>query len=155
MYDGSECTAIFGHASIYSSPAIIRTRDAVLRDYYFSGNGPANLDFFSDSTSCKNFVRFTLCLQYFPPCPGTVYCGSSSKEALKTAAATACSCVDADFCTVGVYDVSQSIDTMSYYEGSSATEILDYNRNDVTCQDVTSGEKCVWMYYMFMHAHAL
>ena len=142
VYDGSECTTIFGHANISYNPDI-RASDAGLHAH-LTGSHPALQNSFSYSTSCQSIVRFILCLQFFSPCSGTVWCGSSSKDALKAAAISACECSDAESCRYNGYDVIRGIDNMPYYGGSSVAYIKRYDI--VVCQDVKSGEKDVWMY---------
>ena len=145
MYDGSECAAIFGRANIAYHPNV-RKLDAGLRDLFY-GDHQSTFYLPSYSPGCQNFIRFIWCISSSPPCPGTVWCGSSSKEALKAAAATACSCANAEYCRA--IDVSEYIDRLSrYYKGSSVTRLLGLSRNEV-CQDVAvtsgQGEIYVWL----------
>ena len=138
VYDGSECTTIFGHANINSHD--IRATDAAIHAY-FNGDQMANFTLYNHSTSCQNFIRFIMCINAFNPCPGTFWCGSYSKDVLLTKAGNACSCADAESCTVGGVDVSSGIILLNphYYERSFIPRVYGYNINDV-CQDVTPGE---------------
>lgn len=144
VYDGSQCTTIFGRANISSSPALISSLDIAVSAALL-GDGVLNYNPFSYNTNCQNLVRLIRCIQLFTPCPGTVWCGSSSKDALKTVFANACGCINAESCIIGTLHVSTTIDLLSYYyEGNSTTGPVGLNNNTV-CQDVTSGEKCAWL----------
>ena len=86
-----------------------------------------------------NYLLISLCTSVFFPCLGSAWCGPS-KDARKSALASACMCEDADSCIVGGHNISDFIDSQpNYYEGNSITGAV--GNSGVTCQDVTVGKK--------------
>lgn len=141
MYDGRECTTIFGHANISASPSLTSALDSGVSAAIIA-DGIANVNPFAYNQNCQNLVRLIRCIQLFSPCYGTAWCGSRSKDALKTAVTSACGCISAESCIVGTLHVSTTIDNLSsYYKGNSSTGPVGVSNNTV-CQDVSSGKRC-------------
>ena len=135
---------MFGQANI-TVPSGITTISAVIasQDIFLA----ANIEQFSavQDQECLNYGLFIGCLTLYRPCPGSVWCGANSRDELRSAVTSACSCDRADSCVVNINGVNiraedaliTSINStlLSYYVGSSSTGPV--GDSNAVCQDVT------------------
>ena len=94
---------------------------------------------------CRNYGVFLGCLATFHPCPGSAWCGANSKDELRSAVTSACTCDRADSCVVNFNGMNTTAEDhfipliyvilSKYYVGSSSTGPV--GDSNVMCQDVT------------------
>ena len=141
IYDGSQCTSVFGQA-IISSPRSLNTNITVrINDRLIN----QTINLLTNEQNCRNNLLIVVCLAAYAPCPGFAWCGSNSKDELKIAVASACMCNNPDSCIVNGTHISSFIDNTLpfYYQGSSTTGTV--GSNNAMCQDVTVGKTCtIW-----------
>ena len=135
IYDGSLCTSMFGQANI-----IVFMNTSIAAKELRASNV---IDLFTVAynQTCLNYILLIGCMIEFMPCPGSVWCGSNSKDELKSAIASACMCSAGSSCFINVLNntaipyVTNAIDMFlpHYYKGSS--------NNNPICQDVTLGKQ--------------
>ena len=95
--------------------------------------------------TCQDYVLFFSCMATVYPCPGSAWCGTNSKDELRSAATSACRCDRTDSCDINLGGYTAEADKFliakinasfsKYYVGSSSTGPV--GDNNLVCQDVT------------------
>ena len=105
------------------------------------------IDHLSDvqGQTCLDYVLFLGCMAMYAPCPGSAWCGANSRDELRSAVSSACSCNRANSCVVNVNGFNTTaentfisiinISLPNYYVGSSFTGSV--GDSNAVCQDVT------------------
>ena len=135
---------MFGQANI-TIPSSITTISAYIASQDILLGGPIEQLSAVHDQDCLNYGLFLGCLATFRPCPGSAWCGANSRDELRSAVASACSCNRADSCVVNVNGINITaqdaliaiIDASlpNYYVGSSSTGPV--GDSNAVCQDVT------------------
>ena len=143
IYDGSQCSSVFGRANIIvpsyitAISAYIAERDILLGE---------QMELFSavQDQDCLNYALFLGCLAAYRPCPGSAWCGANSKDELRSAVSSACRCNRTDSCVVDLNGFNTTAENAlitiinylpNYYVGSSSTGPV--GDSNAMCQDVT------------------
>ena len=143
IYDGSLCSSVFGQANITAPSSITSSALIAYRDIRIGGvieEHSAVLD-----QDCLNYALFLGCLAAYPSCLGSAWCGANSRDELRSAVISACSCNRADSCVVNVNGFNITAENaliaainaslLNYYVGSSSTGPV--GDSNAMCQDVT------------------